>query len=204
MSKLQLNKSTAVKQMLSILIPLIGVLFLDWNMIKVLAMFQLELLAIYLAYYISYYMLDSKTKFPFVASAFMLLLSIPVILIILVLQFCILYGFLELNTFTLERAVSHGVDEFFDQVSWSVLIYFTLLELAYQRLEKQKNPHHYYVITHAIFRRLFMSNLYLLVVCIPALFLENSLFFAVPVLIGFKFVMEFTGEGFFFDKTQYK
>lgn len=72
----KIEKKQLLRMLLIHLVPLFGILFLEWEIFDVAFVYILELCAGYLVYEIDTYFIDKKTRFPFIAAFFQFVITL--------------------------------------------------------------------------------------------------------------------------------
>jgi hypothetical protein len=174
------------------LIPVIGVIFFEWELFEIGVSYVLETFAIYTVYEIDHFFIDKRTRLPFVFAFIQLVFALVTVAAFMFATILIIYFILtppDPHDFT--KDLFRKLDRINLIIPLSVLI---TIEFITYYIRKSKDVLHQENSTWRVIRRILYSHLYISGSLMFLFFFPQSLVLFIPFFIGLKIVLEYSTE----------
>lgn len=176
------------------LVPIVGVVFFDWDLFEIMMIYLVETLCIYIVFNFDHYFLQPKTRYPAPFAILQLGLSLlpfgGILLANALVVFYVLYETDDVNV--------HVSDLFARRLETLNLavpfITLFILELVSYFVKKKLDKNHVNNGQWRVYRRILYTTLFIAIGSIILSFFPHNLFIMVPFFIGLKMMMEFSTE----------
>lgn len=183
-----------IKLILVNLVPIIGVIFLEWELFEIGITYILETCAIYLVYELDHYFIDKKTRIPIIMALLQLFFTSLTFGAMMYGSAMIMYIIITPQT----GEYNDFIDHFFTKLDRMQIVFpavaMFVLEIISFYVRKSKDATHTANNTWRIIRRILYSHLYMVVCLIVFSVLPQNMYVMIPFFIGLKIILEYSVE----------
>ena len=189
-------KLAIVRLILIQLIPIVGVIFFEWQLFEIGVTYILETMAIYVAYELDHYFIDKRTRFLFPMALIQFALTMVTFSGMMFGSAMIIYIILtppisnpSTNQFVNEFL--YRLEEMEMGIAFAGLL---VIELITYYIRKAKDTAHIANSTWRVVRRILYSHLYIVACLVILSFFTQNLFVFIPFFIGLKIAFDYSAE----------
>ncbi len=176
------------------LIPVIGVIFFEWELFEIGVTYVLETFAIYTVYEIDHFFIDKRTRLPFVFAFIQLVFALVTVAAIMLASVLIIYIMITPEVSTPQAFSNQFVLRLKNLNMLYPLITLLVVEFGTYYIRKSKDSAHIPNSTWRVIRRMLYSHLYISLSLMFLFFFPQSLVLFIPFFIGLKIVLEYSTE----------
>ncbi|MBI3134867.1 MAG: hypothetical protein HYZ14_09370 [Bacteroidetes bacterium] len=197
-------KISILRLILVNLVPVVGVIFFDWELFEIAIAYILETICVYVVFDIDLFFIDKRTRFPvhfaLIQFAFTMLTFSTLMYASAMIIFVII---------TPPMSRTSDLTDLFEYKLRHMEILFPfitlfILELITYYIRKAKDTNHIANSTWRVIRRILYSHLYIVGALIVLAALPQNKVVFIPFFIGLKLILEYSTEDERLFKTLWK